>query len=62
MHRARHPSGITGLAVVNVLRTPGRSLVGAVSLAVGVTALTLLIAITLRPSAGWSPAPCWATS
>jgi putative ABC transport system permease protein len=47
VHRARHPSGITGLAVVNVLRTPGRSLVGAVSLAVGVTALTLLIAITL---------------
>jgi cell division protein FtsX len=47
VHRARHPSGITGLAVVNVLRTPGRSLVGAVSLAVGVAALTLLIAITL---------------
>ncbi len=47
VHRARHPSGITGMAVVNVLRTPGRSLVGAVSLAVGVTALTLLIAITL---------------
>ena len=45
--RARQPSGITGLAVVNVLRTPGRTLIGALSLAVGVTALTLLIAVTL---------------
>jgi ABC-type antimicrobial peptide transport system permease subunit len=32
---------------VNVLRTPGRSLVGAVSLAVGVAALTMLAAVTL---------------
>ena len=32
---------------MNVLRTPGRTLVGALSLAVGVTALTLLIAVTL---------------
>jgi putative ABC transport system permease protein len=47
VRRARQPSGITGLAVVNVLRTPGRTLVGALSLAVGVTALTLLIAVTL---------------
>ena len=47
VRRARQPSGITGLAVVNVLRTPGRMLVGALSLAVGVAALTLLIAITL---------------
>jgi putative ABC transport system permease protein len=47
VRRARQPSGITGLAVVNVLRTPGRALVGAVSLAVGVAALTLLTAITL---------------
>ncbi|MGI8445926.1 MAG: FtsX-like permease family protein [Streptosporangiaceae bacterium] len=45
--RARQPSGITGLAVVNVLRTPGRTLVGALSLAVGVAALTLLVAVTL---------------
>jgi putative ABC transport system permease protein len=45
--RARQPSGITGLAVVNVLRTPGRTLVGALSIAVGVTALTLLVAVTL---------------
>ena len=47
VRRARQPSGITGLALVNVLRTPGRTLVGAVSLAVGVSALTLLIAVTL---------------
>jgi putative ABC transport system permease protein len=47
VRRARQPAGITGLAVVNVLRAPGRTLVGALSLAVGVTALTLLIAVTL---------------
>ena len=47
VRRARQPSGITGLAMVNVLRTPGRTLVGALSLAVGVTALTLLIAVTM---------------
>jgi putative ABC transport system permease protein len=47
VRRARQPSGITGLAVVNMLRTPGRTLIGALSLAVGVTALTLLIAVTL---------------
>ncbi len=47
VRRARQPSGITGLAVVNVLRTPGRAIVGAVSLGVGVTALTLLVAVTL---------------
>jgi putative ABC transport system permease protein len=47
VRRARQPSGISGLAVVNVLRTPGRTAVGALALAVGVTALTLLIAVTL---------------
>jgi putative ABC transport system permease protein len=47
VRRARQPSGITGLALVNVLRTPGRTLVGALSLAIGVAALTLLIAVTL---------------
>jgi putative ABC transport system permease protein len=46
VRRARQPGGITGLAVVNVLRTPGRAAVGAVSLAVGVTALTVLAAVT----------------
>jgi putative ABC transport system permease protein len=45
--RSRHPTGITGLAVANVLRTPGRSLAAALSLAVGVAALTLLTAVTL---------------
>ena len=47
VRRARHPGGITALAAVNVLRTPGRALVGAVSLAVGVTALTILAAVTI---------------
>jgi hypothetical protein len=37
--RARQPGGITALAAVNVLRTPGRA-------AVGVTALTILAAVT----------------
>jgi putative ABC transport system permease protein len=46
VRRARQPGGITALAAVNVLRTPGRSAVGAVSLAVGVTALTILAAVT----------------
>jgi len=46
VRRARQPAGITGLAVVNVLRTPGRAALGALSLAVGVTALTILAAVT----------------
>ena len=33
IRRAHHPAGITGLAVANVLRTPGLAVVGAVSLA-----------------------------
>jgi putative ABC transport system permease protein len=45
--RAHHPGGVTGLAVLNVARTPGRTLVGMISLAVGVAALTLLVAITI---------------
>jgi ABC-type antimicrobial peptide transport system permease subunit len=47
VRRGHHPGGITALAVVNVTRTPGRTLVGALSLAVGVAALTLLTAITV---------------
>ncbi len=47
VRRGRHPAGITGLAVANVARTPGRTLLGATSLAVGVAALTLAAAITL---------------
>jgi hypothetical protein len=46
VRRARQPGGVTALAAVNVLRTPGRAAVGAVSLAVGVTALTILAAVT----------------
>ena len=45
--RAHHPGGVTALAVVNVARTPGRALVGMLSLAVGVAALTLLVAVTV---------------
>jgi putative ABC transport system permease protein len=47
VRQARQPRGITGLAAVNVLRTPGRAVVGAVSLALGVAALTVLAAITV---------------
>jgi putative ABC transport system permease protein len=47
VRRARHPHGITGLALVNVLRTPGRTLAGALTLAVGTTALTLIIAVVV---------------
>jgi putative ABC transport system permease protein len=46
IRRARQPGGITALAAVNVLRTPGRAVVGAVSLAIGITALTILAAVT----------------
>jgi putative ABC transport system permease protein len=46
VRRARQPGGVTALAAVNVLRTPGRAAVGAASLAVGVTALTILAAVT----------------
>ena len=47
VRRGRHPAGLISLAAVNVLRTPGRSLVGALSLAVGVAALTLVTGLTL---------------
>jgi putative ABC transport system permease protein len=46
VRRARQPRGITALAALNVARTPGRTLVGVASLAVGIAALTLLAAIT----------------
>ena len=45
--RAHQPRGITSLAVLNVARTPGRTLIGVVSLAVGIAALTLLAAVTV---------------
>jgi putative ABC transport system permease protein len=44
--RAHQPAGVTGLAALNVARTPGRTLIGVVSLAVGIAALTLLTAVT----------------
>jgi len=47
VRRAHQPRGITTLAVLNVLRTPGRTLIGVVSLATGIAALTLLTAVTV---------------
>lgn len=47
VRRGHHPGGITALAVANLARTPGRTLVVAASLAVGVAALTLLTAVTV---------------
>jgi putative ABC transport system permease protein len=47
VRRGRQPGGVTGMAATNVLRTPGRALVGAVSLAVGITALTMVAALSL---------------
>ena len=46
VRRVHHPRGITALAVLNVSRSPGRVLVGALSLAIGMAALTLLTVIT----------------
>jgi ABC-type antimicrobial peptide transport system permease subunit len=43
----RRPRGVAGLAFVNLLRVPGRTLLGALSLAVGVAALTTLLAVTI---------------
>jgi putative ABC transport system permease protein len=45
--RARRPRTIAGLAFVNLLRTFGRTALGALSLAIGVCALTLLLAATI---------------
>jgi putative ABC transport system permease protein len=44
--RGHQPGGITALALLNVTRTPGRTLIGVVSLAVGIAALTVLSAVT----------------
>jgi hypothetical protein len=46
VRRAHQPRGITSLAALNVARTPGRTLIGVVSLATGIAALTLLTAFT----------------
>jgi len=45
--RAHQPRGITSLAVLNVARTPGRTLTGVASLAAGIAALTMLTAVTV---------------
>ena len=47
VHRAHHPRGITSLALLNVARTPGRTLIGVASLAIGIAALTMLTAVTV---------------
>lgn len=45
--RAHTPRSVAGLAINNLLRAPGRSLLGALSLAIGICALTLLLAFSL---------------
>jgi ABC-type antimicrobial peptide transport system permease subunit len=45
--RAWRPRRVGHLALVNLLRVPGRSVLGALSLAIGVCALTLLLAATV---------------
>jgi putative ABC transport system permease protein len=40
IRRVHHPRGITSLALLNVARTPGRTLIAVVSLAVGIATLT----------------------
>jgi hypothetical protein len=47
VRRAHQPGGITSLALLNVARTPGRTAIGVVSLAVGIAALTMLTAVTV---------------
>ncbi|MEV4135153.1 FtsX-like permease family protein [Dactylosporangium sp. NPDC049742] len=44
--RRRGPRRVTGLALTYLARTPGRAALGAGSLAIGVAALTMLLAIT----------------
>jgi putative ABC transport system permease protein len=46
VRRAHQPRSITALALLNVARTPGRTLIGVASLAVGIAALTLLTAVS----------------
>jgi putative ABC transport system permease protein len=45
--RGRRQRTLAGLAPLNLLRTPGRTALGALSLAIGVCALTLLLAATI---------------
>ncbi|GAA0947539.1 FtsX-like permease family protein [Nonomuraea longicatena] len=44
--RAASPRGVTGLALAHLVRVPGRTLLGAATLAVCVFALTVLLAVT----------------
>lgn len=44
--RRRAPRRVATLALANLTRTPGRTLLGAMSLMIGVAALTMLLAIT----------------
>ncbi|MEH1124888.1 ABC transporter permease [Micromonospora sp. CPCC 206061] len=44
--RRRAPRRVATLALANLVRTPGRTLLGAMSLMIGVAALTMLLAIT----------------
>ncbi|WP_344448434.1 FtsX-like permease family protein, partial [Acrocarpospora macrocephala] len=44
--RARSPCGVAGLAVTGLTRAPGRSLLGAATLAIAVVALTVLLGVT----------------
>jgi len=46
VRRGHQPGGVTTMALRNVARTPGRALIGTVSLAVGIAALTLLTAVS----------------
>ncbi|GIJ67141.1 ABC transporter permease [Virgisporangium ochraceum] len=45
--RRRHARGVFGLSVVNLTRVPGRTVLGAGALAIGVAALTVLAAVTI---------------
>lgn len=44
--RRRPPRRVSGLALANLARTPARTALGAASLAIGVAALTMLLAVT----------------
>ncbi|MEV0000923.1 ABC transporter permease [Micromonospora sp. NPDC050980] len=45
--RARRTRSVAGMAVVNLVRVPGRTLLGAAALAIGVAALTVVGAVTV---------------
>ncbi|MGH9210476.1 MAG: FtsX-like permease family protein [Acidimicrobiales bacterium] len=46
VRRTSQPRRVVGLALTNLLRVPGRTLLGALSLAIGVGALTMVLAAT----------------